>query len=331
MGASKGHRKELQRSSRLEPLTSLNQSLDRQCAEEPRQPQIEYRAIVEAIASFLYIANANYDVEFANRRFIEHLGFDPTGLKCYQTLYDLEQICPWCENDRVLRGETVYQEVLSPKNNRWYATTNTPLRHANGRTSRMALIQDITERKVAEELSRKLAYQDALTGLPNRALFNDRLEQALPRANRSGHMVAVMVLDLDYFKIVNDTLGHPGGDFLLISAGQRLLGLLRKGDTVARLGGDEFAAISLGISRVEDAAKIAQKILNLFRRPFIYKEKEVWITTSIGIALFPKDAKDPESLEKNADKAMYCAKAAGRNNYKFYSDGSYRSILIPLA
>ncbi len=286
--------------------------------------------MVEAIAGLIYVANPDYEVEFVNRGVIEHLGFDPTGRRCYAALYGLEQICPWCEAERVFRGETVTQEILSPQDSRWYHLTSTLLRQADGSTAKLTLIQDITERKVAEELSRQLAYQDPLTGLPNRALFQDRLEHALSQASRYGYLAAVMILDLDYFKICNDTLGHPVGDAVLRAAGRRLRGLLRKDDTVARLGGDEFAIVSAGISQAEDAARIARKILDLFRRPFRCEAKEIWITTSIGIALFPLDANDSATLVKNADKALYRAKAVGRNNYQFYAEEAYWSILIPL-
>jgi diguanylate cyclase (GGDEF)-like protein/PAS domain S-box-containing protein len=181
--------------------------------------------------------------------------------------------------------------------------------------------RDLTERKRAEEELAYMATHDALTGLPNRWLFNDHLTLELARAHRYQQKLAVMLLDLDHFKDVNDTLGHTVGDKLLQVVGKRLTSIVRKSDTVARMGGDEFMLLSLfpGIKRKEDAAMIAQRILEAFRKPFAFDDHEILITTSIGIAIYPDDGKDADTLIKNADVAMYCAKAQGRDNYQRYS------------
>jgi diguanylate cyclase (GGDEF)-like protein/PAS domain S-box-containing protein len=180
------------------------------------------------------------------------------------------------------------------------------------------IVRDITERKRAEATIRQLAYHDSLTGLPNRMLFNDRLTMELAHAHRNRQKFAVMILDLDYFKDVNDTLGHGVGDQLLQAVGRRLKDLLRKNDTVARMGGDEFLLLLLEIARVEAVAKIAQKILKAVREPFVIDGHRLEITTSIGIATYPKDGKDGDALMTHADNAMYRAKKEGRDSYHLY-------------
>ncbi|SHE73515.1 EAL and GGDEF domain-containing protein [Desulforamulus putei] len=179
--------------------------------------------------------------------------------------------------------------------------------------------QELAERRRMEEILRHMAYHDSLTGLPNRLLFNDRLSVAIIQAGRNRKMLAVMFLDLDYFKLVNDTLGHDIGDRLLKGIANRLTRLLRKGDTIARIGGDEFAILLNDITRHEGASTVAQKIIDTLKEPWIIGSHEFHITTSIGIALYPNDGEDVETLMKNADAAMYHAKEAGRNNFQFYT------------
>lgn len=175
----------------------------------------------------------------------------------------------------------------------------------------------ITERKQAEETIRNLAYYDTLTGLPNRALFSDRIDMALAHARRDKQRLAVMILDLDNFKDVNDTLGHSVGDQLLRSVGSRLRNLLRASDTVARIGGDEFMVLLLNIAWAEAATEVARKIMKAFEKPFILDSHEVYVTSSIGIAAYPKHGEGAETLVKNADAAMYRAKEQGRNQWQW--------------
>ncbi|MDQ3196327.1 MAG: EAL domain-containing protein [Pseudomonadota bacterium] len=179
--------------------------------------------------------------------------------------------------------------------------------------------RDISERKKAEDTISYQAYHDMLTDLPNRALFKDRLGLAITHAQRSGHLLAMMFLDLDRFKLVNDTLGHVKGDELLQAVAQRLKNTLRKGDTLARVGGDEFTLLLPEINSRDDAALIAQKVLDELRRPFLIEEQDIFSTVSIGIAVFPDDGDGIDDLIKNADMAMYHGKWEGKNNYQFYS------------
>ncbi|GAX90652.1 putative bifunctional diguanylate cyclase/phosphodiesterase [Effusibacillus lacus] len=182
-----------------------------------------------------------------------------------------------------------------------------------------AVFSDITERKRYEEQIKYHAYHDSLTGLPNRLLFHDRLSQALVHANRNRQMVAVLFLDLDRFKVINDSLGHAVGDLLLKAVAERLTGCLREGDTLSRLGGDEFTVIIPDIAEEKDAAKVARKIINALFPPFVLDGHEFFVNTSIGISLYPVDGTDIETLIKNADAAMYRAKERGGNHYQFYT------------
>jgi diguanylate cyclase (GGDEF)-like protein len=192
-----------------------------------------------------------------------------------------------------------------------------------------AVQEELAQRKKAEENTRRLAYHDTLTGLPNRTLFNDRLGVAFARARRHRHKVAVLMLDLDRFKEVNDRLGHSVGDQLLKAVGQRLVALLRESDTVSRMGGDEFLLLLPDMERIEYAAKAAERILRAVREPFVFDQQTVHITTSIGVAIFPDDGKDADTLVKNADIAMYRAKDLGRDNYQRYSRRVPDSHAIP--
>ncbi|HEY7862367.1 MAG TPA: sensor domain-containing diguanylate cyclase, partial [Thermoanaerobaculia bacterium] len=178
---------------------------------------------------------------------------------------------------------------------------------------------DISERKRAEEQVRHLAFHDALTSLPNRLLFTDRLTLALAHARRSGTRLAVMFLDLDRFKIINDSLGHSVGDDLLRRVGERLEACVRQADTVARLGGDEFTILVPGLLYDDDAARVASKILESIREPFQIGGRDLFLTTSIGVSLYPSDGEDAEALVRSADTAMYRAKEQGRDNYQLYA------------
>jgi diguanylate cyclase (GGDEF)-like protein len=177
----------------------------------------------------------------------------------------------------------------------------------------------ISERKKAEETIRRQANFDSLTGLPNRTVFFDRLKMAQLNAERNDKMVAVHFVDLDFFKDINDTEGHSTGDVLLQVVATRLSGSIRRVDTVARLGGDEFGIIQTGVSHVDDAELLAEKILGTMRSPFSIGLKRFFISASIGITIYPMDDTSPEELLRNADIAMYEAKDGGRNRYKSYS------------
>ncbi len=177
----------------------------------------------------------------------------------------------------------------------------------------------VIERKRSEKRMAHLLHHDGLTELPNRVLFHDRLQQAMVNAHRRERLVGVAFLDLDEFKNINDSLGHDAGDLLLKLVAARLRAALREGDTVARLGGDEFTLIFVDMAHVDDIARTAQKILDLFMEPFLVMGRELFITASLGVTICPLDDNSISELLKNADIAMYRAKVRGKNTYQFYA------------
>jgi diguanylate cyclase (GGDEF)-like protein len=181
----------------------------------------------------------------------------------------------------------------------------------------VATHEDITERSRAEAKIKHMARHDILTGLSNRAALEDQMQEALERVRRGGR-VAVMCLDLDHFKNINDTLGHPVGDKLLCAVTERLNALVRAGDTVARMGGDEFVILQTGIERPEDAESLAQRLVTSIDRPFDLAGHQFVVSTSVGIALAPRDGTTSEELLRNADLALYSAKSDGRATYRFF-------------
>jgi diguanylate cyclase (GGDEF)-like protein/PAS domain S-box-containing protein len=184
----------------------------------------------------------------------------------------------------------------------------------------IGVFSDITSIKEAQDKLEYTAHHDALTGLPNRLLFRDRLEQALAISRRNGGGVALLFVDLDRFKVINDSLGHEAGDLLLQEVARRLVSCVREEDTVARMGGDEFVVIQKGVGQPEDAALLSTRMLAEINRPFTLAGREISTSLSVGISLYPQDGEDASTLLKNADAAMYRAKEKGRNGYQYYSD-----------
>jgi diguanylate cyclase (GGDEF)-like protein len=182
------------------------------------------------------------------------------------------------------------------------------------------LQSEINERKAAAERIQYLAYYDSLTGLPNRRMFSELLSRSISHARRHENHLAVLFIDLDRFKTINDTLGHEAGDSLLNEIAKRLKGSLREHDIVARLGGDEFVVLLPEVTEETHVSAVAQKILTAIGRPLVLLGQEFRITASVGITTYPKDGADEPTLMKNADVAMYQAKAEGKNNFQFYSE-----------
>lgn len=197
---------------------------------------------------------------------------------------------------------------------------NAALLTYHGQPAILSINRDITRRRLLEMTIRQMAYQDSLTGLPNRSLLSDRMEQALTFAKRSGQRVTLLYLDLDGFKLVNDSHGHSLGDELLRIVARRLTGQLRQSDTVARLGGDEFLVLLPDAGRARDGERIGRKILAEIRRPCTIGGRRLQVSGSIGIAIFPQDGRSAETLLKHADQAMYTAKVAGRGVCRRYSE-----------
>ncbi|MBI1388186.1 MAG: diguanylate cyclase [bacterium] len=190
----------------------------------------------------------------------------------------------------------------------------------NGRTVITCILRDITERKRQEEEISRIAYYDSLTGLPNRTLFQDRLSVALANAARKQDQLAVMFIDLDGFKRINDELGHAAGDEALIEIGRRLRGAIRDCDTAARLGGDEFVVLLPAIHHRDAAARVAHRIHRSFHEAIVFGEQSFFVGGSIGISIFPQDGQDSEKLVKSADASMYQAKRYGSGFFVYASD-----------
>lgn len=226
--------------------------------------------------------------------------------------------------NRRIDGYSLDKRFLRQDGTLLYASVSTRcVRRPNGVVDYfVAVIQDITERKQAEEHIQHLAHFDVLTGLPNRALLGDRLEQAALRALRDRTQVGVLLVDLDHFKRINDTLGHTVGDQLLREVAKRLQACARQGDTISRQGGDEFAVVLPDLEANDEAARIAQQILEAVAQPYQIEDHELHVACSVGISLCPRDGRSAENLIKNADSALYRAKDLGRNNYQFYLSGA---------
>jgi len=218
------------------------------------------------------------------------------------------------------RGALAFEVFCADGRQRWVeshaALFDSP---THGKNLILSVTLDITERKQAEEQLSFLAQHDTLTGLPNRLLFTDRLQQTMIEAERHQRLAGVAFLDLDSFKNINDSLGHDIGDVTLVAVAARLREALRPGDTVARLGGDEFAIVLSDIAKVEDTPMIAQRILEIFTEPFHVDGREMFISASLGVTLYPMDGSDAETLLRNADTAMYRAKVHGRSTCQFYT------------
>jgi diguanylate cyclase (GGDEF)-like protein/PAS domain S-box-containing protein len=211
-------------------------------------------------------------------------------------------------------------------------TTKVPVRDEAGAVARVVRVSlDITERKAAEERVRHLAHHDPLTDLPNRAFLNDVLERALARAARHGRGLALMLVDLDRFKEINDTLGHPVGDALLVEVARRMTRCLRRGDTLARMGGDEFAVLQEDLESSEEATALAQRILDELADPFVLGSHTVVSGASIGIAIAPYDGNDVAELARHADLALYKAKGEGRNRARLFEPAMNHQLRERLA
>ncbi|SHH66648.1 EAL domain-containing protein [Massilia sp. CF038] len=183
----------------------------------------------------------------------------------------------------------------------------------------LCMIEDVTEKKKSEAMIWQQANFDTLTQLPNRRMFHDRLDHDIMKSRRDGQRIAILFIDLDHFKEVNDTLGHHQGDILLVDAARRIRSCVRESDTVARLGGDEFTVILSELQDVSPVDGIAQKILRVLQAPYQLGQEQAFVSASIGITLYPDDARDIDDLLKHADQAMYAAKGAGRNRFSYFT------------
>lgn len=307
-----------------------------------RQTEEQMRKLsgaVEQIADSVMITDHNGTIEYINPAFESMTGYSSEEVigKTPRILKSNKQSQAYYERlwKTILSGEVFSDVIINHKKNGqiyYEEKTITPQQdHYGNIVHFIATGKDVTERIEAQERLHHLAHHDALTGLPNRVLLQDRLEQAIARSRWHSRKVAVLFIDVDRFKLINDTLGHDVGDQLLKSMAQRLDDCTREGDTVARLGGDEFAVVLNDIAAQKDIAPIADKILNSLGEPILVNQQELFVTVSIGISLFPRDGNDSHELLKKADVAMYRAKAQGKDNYQLYNENDESTALERLS
>jgi diguanylate cyclase (GGDEF)-like protein/PAS domain S-box-containing protein len=313
-------------------LMNINKKLEEEI-ERHKKTEHQLRKLSLAVQhspNMVVIANAKSVIEYCNPAFCEVSGYQLeevlgrktnllksglTGLGTYRKLWSA-----------IRSGKVWHGEFLNRKKDGelfWCLESIAPVKNAEGVTTHfVSVIHDINDRKKSEETIKHLAYFDPLTNLPNRTLFKERLEQAIYHGRRSPIQFAVMYLDLDRFKNINDTLGHVVGDKLLQEAGRRITACLREQETVARLGGDEFAIIGLDLRAPSDAGEIAMRVVNSIAEPFLIEGHEFSISTSLGISIYPDDATDIEQLISHADDALYAAKRSGKNKFEFFNQES---------
>ena len=295
---------------------------------ERKEREARYRAMFENAAVGITRVDLNAVLVDVNQKFCDMLGYTRDELigKAIRDITHPDDYGRGAQQrGQVIKGET--SDAASEKRFvrkdgaiMWVRRSLSIVRDGAGNPQYIiSVVEDITERKHAEEIIHHLAKYDELTGLPNRSMFHDRLHHALAQVQRHARPLAILFIDLDRFKNINDTLGHEAGDQVLREVAQRLLGCLRDSDTVGRLGGDEFVVLIEELPRLPDVAAVAQKILDAVARPFVLAAQEYHIGASIGISTCPEDGNDPQTLLKHADAAMYRAKEQGRNNYQFYS------------
>lgn len=314
---------------------AINQMRNR-LAEDVEQQERDAREIrkfskaIEQSPSSVLICDRKWQVEYANQKFSQLTGYDPEAIRGEHpetlsqntnALRERKQL--WQSIRLQVQRVGVWQgEVNSSRKNGerfWEQLIVTPIKDNEGEvTGYLILGEDISIRKRYEQQLLRQANYDILTGLPNRMLALDRLKLALAQARRENSLVGVMFLDLDNFKHINDTLGHDAGDNLLVEAARRVSSSLRGTSTVARLGGDEFLVVLPGLADTEASVQVAQRILSKFQPPYILSGQEVFITTSIGIAIFPNDADNSGTLLQHADTAMYQAKNKGKSAYTLF-------------
>jgi diguanylate cyclase (GGDEF)-like protein/PAS domain S-box-containing protein len=322
----------LQKPCRMEQiLFTMQRAIEkREALKNLRLSELKMALAIESSDAGYFEHNTDFTQGTVSNRWASILGFQKDELPPIDDVFQWwqDRIHP-DDRPKVLKS---YHELVEGRSNhfkiefrirdkvdswRWLQlTSKTVDRDKNGKALSIVGIQmDITEQKEAQQKLAFMATHDDLTGLPNRTLFMDRLKLALARTQRSGKQLAVLFLDLDKFKDVNDTLGHSIGDRLIKMVAEQLSLCLRKSDTIARMGGDEFMLLLPEINHDQDVENVARKIINMIQIPFTMDHHILQVTTSIGIALYPQDGDDAETLIKNADIAMYCAKDMSGNAF----------------
>ncbi|MBL8516813.1 MAG: PAS domain S-box protein [Betaproteobacteria bacterium] len=296
--------------------------------EQLRESERRFADVLEAAGEYVWETDHQSRFTFVSARVEKVLGYKPEELigkksTDFMPSEEVERVREWFRVNHV-QGRPIhaFEHMSLTKDGRriWQLVSGVPIFDAAGkRLGNRGTGLDITERKLAEQRIEELATRDSLTQLPNRRLLTDRLSQGILSAQRNEALLAVLFIDLDRFKTINDSLGHAAGDALLQGVSLRLSALMRKGDTLARLGGDEFVVVLEQLKEPEDAGVVAQKIINSLSEPFDVSGHALNTSASVGVSVFPNDAVDADTLMRNADMAMYFAKERGRHNYQFYS------------
>ncbi|WP_367849707.1 EAL domain-containing protein [Rhodoferax sp. WC2427] len=318
---------------RLLSRTSVLQNITerKQAQMALQETENRWRLALESTGDGVWDWHIQTGVEHLSKRLVEMYGFAEGEIPDLPT--ELDQRTHPDDLAQMDRDRDAHFAGLTPsysnehrvrcKDGRWKWVLSRGMvisRDAQGQPLRMiGTHTDITDRKAAEVLIRQQAFFDTLTGLPNRRMLRDRLEQEIKRCKRDGQQLAILFIDLDHFKEVNDTLGHGNGDLLLIEAARRIQACVREADTVARMGGDEFTVVLTEVTDVLRLEPTLQKILRAVEQVFQLGNEQVFVSASIGITLYPLDARDIEDLFKNADQALYVAKGAGRNRFSFFT------------
>lgn len=313
----------------------------RRAAQELRDREDQLRLILESTAEAIYGIDLEGRCTFCNPACLRLLGYKHSDELLGKNMHDLihhsrpngtklpAEECRIFRAFKTGQGTHVDDELLCRADGTSFPAEywSYPQRKGEGVVGAVVAFIDITERKAAEEQIRSLAYYDTLTGLPNRILLQDRLAQALAGASRHQDKVALLFLDLDRFKVINDSLGHSVGDLLLRQVAERLKRQTREQDTVSRLGGDEFVVVLSGVKQIADSAITAERIMNAMTSEFVIQGHSLNVSCSLGISIFPDDGRDEDILVKHADAAMYCAKENGRNNFQFFTHNMNANIV----
>lgn len=286
----------------------------------------KYRSLFEESFDGLFVTTPTGEITDINRKGIQMFGYDSKNeMLCLDLEKDVYVYPP--DRNKILsmvqaNGFAEYEVIVKKKKGEQITSwcSLTAVSNKEGLiTSYRGIIRDITEKKRSEELIWQQANFDTLTGLPNRNMFRDCLSREMKKSDREGLLLALLLIDLDQFKEVNDTLGHVVGDLLLQDAAFRIQACIRGSDTVARFGGDEFMVLLSGINEAGQVENIAQKIVRKLTEPFQLGSEVAYVSASIGITLYPKDSTDIDSLIKNADQSMYVAKGKGRNQFSYFT------------
>lgn len=301
-------------------VTAIRDVTERKRIEEAlRDSEEKFRVILKNSEPVIFMIDKDGKFILSEGRSLTALGLEPgqaVGMSVYELYKDFPKIIKGIQD--ALNGNLNRDEIEVGELH--FDIFYSPYRDANDNVVGMlGMAIDITEHKKAEEKLKIIATHDSLTDLPNRDLLFDRITHAIDFAKRQDKRLAILFLDLDGFKAINDAYGHDQGDTVLKLVAQRLKGVGRASDTIARLGGDEFAVLLEGISNTKDILPVVEKIIQSISQPFTIQDSETFITSSIGISVFPADGENPDTLLQNADRAMYRVKEKSKNNYQFYS------------